>query len=1035
MKRRRALRYGLSAPVWVLAGLLLFLLTTQAGLRALWRLAEPRLPEGTRIAQIEGSLLGGIRARDVLIDSPGARVRIATAELVWDPLELLSSRITLDRLRLSGLTVGTRPPPPQPEEEPPSEPLRLPGLPALVVRQFAIDDFALGPEGEEALQWLRLRGRLAHQRGQLALRISEFARPDTPVLQARLQAQLAPQSLQIETLRLAPQEGPGALSLTGAVQWSPRLQARLNLDMQDFDARPLHPEAPQGLAGQAEIALEQAADGAWQLRAREVAIDGLWRGEALRLRVPELAYAEGRLQLPQLLARLGQAELRAEGRVGDELDLDATLRIPALAALLPQAQGQVQLDIRARGRPQAPDLQLQGEVSGLQAAGVQAESARIEGRLALAPKGRSDLRLTLRELRAGGQNLPQLSLRAQGPREALRLQLQTRIAPLALQAQALADLAQPQQPRLRLDALRLEPLDSPAWSLSRSGWIRRAGAGWQVPEHCLQSAPAELCLRLDASDPQGLRGALALQSLPLERIAAVLALQARVEGEASLRGEFALGAEPPRVQADLDISPVRVWVDRDGEPLTLLALEAGGGAVAHGPTGTRAQLRLPAADAAGLGLQLEADAQGAIQTCELSLELADLEILSLLSAEVAEAAGRLSLQAQAQGTLTEPALSAALSLREGSLLLATPNVRYEAIELELAGDLEQLSLRGGMQGGPGSVRWEGTLQPQSRAGEVRIEGERLLLMDSELAQVLVSPELQLRLREQQLRIGGTVKVPEAHIHPESLPDSGDAYIPPTRDEVLEGSEVEATLAEAGIEVITDVRVVLGDRVGFTGFGLTSEISGALRVRVEGDRPPTATGELVLVDGAYKAYGQDLRIDRGRIIFSGGRISEPGIDLRASRKPREDITVGVQARGTAARPEVTLWSNPDMAQTEQLSWLLLGRSGRGRSDEDQAAMQGAALALGLKGSDFLANRFKGKLGLDEVSIGSRPGEQSSQAALVLGKYLNPRLYVSYGIGLFEPVYSLRLRYEISEKWTLQTESGAESGGDLVYTIER
>ena len=145
---------------------------------------------------------------------------------------------------------------------------------------------------------------------------ANLPRPDTPVLQARLQAQLAPQSLQIETLRLAPQEGPGALSLTGAVQWSPRLQARLNLDMQDFDARPLHPEAPQGLAGQAEIALEQAADGAWQLRAREVAIDGLWRGEALRLRVPELAYAEGRLQLPQLLARLGQAELRAEGPRG-----------------------------------------------------------------------------------------------------------------------------------------------------------------------------------------------------------------------------------------------------------------------------------------------------------------------------------------------------------------------------------------------------------------------------------------------------------------------------------------------------------------------------------------------------------------------------------------------------------------------------------------------------------------------------------------------------------------------------------------------
>ena len=56
--------------------------------------------------------------------------------------------------------------------------------------------------------------------------------------------------------------------------------------------------------------------------------------------------------------------------------------------------------------------------------------------------------------------------------------------------------------------------------------------------------------------------------------------------------------------------------------------------------------------------------------------------------------------------------------------------------------------------------------------------------------------------------------------------------------------------------------------------------------------------------------------------------------------------------------------------------------------------------------------------------------------MIGKYLSPSLYVSYGIGLFEPVNTLRLRYTITRRWQLVTESSSkESGGDVIYNIER
>jgi len=57
------------------------------------------------------------------------------------------------------------------------------------------------------------------------------------------------------------------------------------------------------------------------------------------------------------------------------------------------------------------------------------------------------------------------------------------------------------------------------------------------------------------------------------------------------------------------------------------------------------------------------------------------------------------------------------------------------------------------------------------------------------------------------------------------------------------------------------------------------------------------------------------------------------------------------------------------------------------------------------------------------------------SLVLGKYLSPRLYVSWGVSLTESINTFKMRYTINDRWTVKTEAGKEGSADLVYTIEK
>ena len=54
---------------------------------------------------------------------------------------------------------------------------------------------------------------------------------------------------------------------------------------------------------------------------------------------------------------------------------------------------------------------------------------------------------------------------------------------------------------------------------------------------------------------------------------------------------------------------------------------------------------------------------------------------------------------------------------------------------------------------------------------------------------------------------------------------------------------------------------------------------------------------------------------------------------------------------------------------------------------------------------------------------------------MGEYLSPKLYLSYGFGLFEPGEVVTLRYELSDELSLRVSQGTEEQrAGIEYRIE-
>jgi translocation and assembly module TamB len=361
-----------------------------------------------------------------------------------------------------------------------------------------------------------------------------------------------------------------------------------------------------------------------------------------------------------------------------------------------------------------------------------------------------------------------------------------------------------------------------------------------------------------------------------------------------------------------------------------------------------------------------------------------------------------------------------VKLSGGELDLYQVNLGLRQVTLEAHLTDAGLDFNGNARAGAGSAAARGHLEWRGLLpyGKFHLEGTNLRVMDTPEAQIDASPDLAFEVAGRRIEVTGKVAVPYAKIAPKDITNAVRA----SPDEVIVGSETQNPAER--FEVMSTITVTLGDRVSVDASGLTGRVTGSVTVKSGYDAITRGTGELSVVDGKYLAYARKLDIQRGRLIFTGGAIDDPGVDLRAV-KEFPDVTAGVNVRGTLLQPRMSWFSDPPLPQSQIVSLILSGGS-------TQSAQTASNAALG-QGAALLAAQVGSQIGLPDVSLETDP--LANETSLVLGYYLSPRLYVSYGVSLTETLNTLKLRYTLGDHWVVRTELGTARGADLVYSISK
>ena len=99
----------------------------------------------------------------------------------------------------------------------------------------------------------------------------------------------------------------------------------------------------------------------------------------------------------------------------------------------------------------------------------------------------------------------------------------------------------------------------------------------------------------------------------------------------------------------------------------------------------------------------------------------------------------------------------------------------------------------------------------------------------------------------------------------------------------------------------------------------------------------------------------------------------------------------------------------------------------------AMLMNVAKGMGILGGDSFVRKLGSGLGLDEATITTEGGFEESE--LLLGKRIGENLYVKYIIGLVDSLQKLALEYRLTERLSVEAETGLDSSVDLIYRIER
>lgn len=566
-----------------------------------------------------------------------------------------------------------------------------------------------------------------------------------------------------------------------------------------------------------------------------------------------------------------------------------------------------------------------------------------------------------------------------------------------------------------------------------------------VRNGCMKSQASSLCLAAAWKDAGNWNGRLTLKAMPLNTVNGFLPDPMHVNGrfDLNLEGNRESG-KAPFASGKLALAPGVFSFSSKPDADEQVAFSGG-----------RASFRLHDAVAeTDMALNFEepgvqplkaafmisglntfpVDPAGVSLNGSLSGSIEDLAFTSSLTPYVADVGGKADVNLKIRGKLAQPDVSGLLQLSGVEFLV--PDLGVGIKNMNITGQTTapgKFELKGQFQSGEGTTRMLATLSENDEGLPViisHLDGERFEAINLPELWALASPDVDLKLAGDSGTMTGKVLVTDAVIDLDEIADTATTSL--SGDVVLSDREIQKTKSESPGKLDTRLQVEFGDNIKVRGKGITGNVKGALEVFSGKDNEMLGNGEIRIENGQFSAYGQSLTIEEGKLVYRKAKLDNPELSIKAVRHVG-DVTAGVNVAGYMTDPIVTLFSTPAMSEDEALSYVVFGRPLSDLSTGEGTDLIGAATSLGLQNSGFITKSLGTKLGIDTLKV--ETNGSAKDASLVIGKYLTPRLYLSYGIGLFQSLSTAKLRYDLSRHWELEAEHGTEMGADVLYKIEK
>ncbi|MAA88517.1 MAG: hypothetical protein CME39_12755 [Haliea sp.] len=729
-----------------------------------------------------------------------------------------------------------------------------------------------------------------------------------------------------------------------------------------------------------------------------------------------------------LRAQVNGGEIDITADEGTAGEVHAELGIADLSRWSRDAGGSVLLN--ADWSQASNRLALRGSVQGVYWNSLRADRGVLEGSMDLGENLGASLRgegqLRLDQVELAGVALEGLGLKLTGGPESAELGLSITgdiTGELGVAATAVDDGWQLTVPPTEF-ATPLGPL-----SLGMPIEARVTQAGGSVSAHCWLLPESELCL---ADIALGATGGLTGQLTgDLALVDAVLPQQ--VEARGPLRAEVSIAWSPDAaLQAEAQLTSPGGAITQfhpEGESASF-TWESLAVTVEQGADGLalEAGLQQDGRQRLALNVALPSRRDGALQGL-FAVDALQVAALRPFLPQLTRIDGELSGRIELSGNLQNPQGQGELRWRNGLVRLEANPTEVDDIDVRIALDGTTATLAGGAMVGGGQLALSGDAQFGAEpALRLDIKGDNHRLLYPPSTQLEVSPDLRLRITPSGIHVRGEVQVHEGLLAYEELPPGSVTL----SDDVVEVDFAGNPLdAHNPFGLDADLRLRIEDRFRIRGKDLNLTVGGDLNLRQAPERPLQLFGNLNIIGGEFRAYGQRLLVRQGRIAFSGAP-ENPELNLRAEREiPAEDVRAGVTVTGTLEQPQLTVYAEPSMSQTEALSYLL-----RGRGLDSGAGADGTAMALSLGTSlmnrSALVEELNNLPGLRNVEFGT-DGSEDDTAATVSG-YIGERIYLSYGVGLYEPINVLTARLYLQARLWLEVVSRLESSVDLYYSFD-